>query len=182
LRARTVLIALAGACLLAAGCGGDDAGSAGARTAAPRPGQLAGLRVVLPGGYSQAPLPQAVADQLEARKAKGAGGPRPITEMAYTAVRRDGTEKSAVLVVSRYANVDVTSAEFASQQRAQAVASGLEAEQGTLAGKQVLVATGGTDSISWALGRDLLVLLGDISLHDQAALRQIATSLIAANT
>ena len=194
MRRSTAAVALA-ALLLVGGCsGGGTAGVASPATAAapapsaatsaetpaatggPAPTELAGVPVAAPDGYQVVALPPAVTEQL-AGLAEAAG--QQVAELESAGITDSAGNEAAVVIVSRYSGIDVTSAEFEDQRRAQAATRGSALRPETIAGESTLVSD--TPAlVSWTSGDDTLVVLssgGQLGLDE---LRRVATAMLTA--
>jgi hypothetical protein len=148
-------------------------------TPAPAPGgqatEVAGYGFAAPEGYTLVALPAEV-ETLLAQRQEAAGVE--VSDLAATGLVSVSTGQPVIVLVTRYAGMDVTTAEFDAQRRAMAASQGVELTPETLGGTPVLVGGAPLPLVSWTEGADTLVMVttqGGVTLDE---LRTIATAML----
>lgn len=149
---------------------------AGSEDSADAPTQLVGVTVAAPEGYRVVALPDEYADQL-AQLAEQTDQQVAALEAAGI-TDADGNE-AAVVLVTQYAGIDVTTPEFDAQRRTQAETQGAVLTDEVIAGTAML--TSATPPlVSWTQGQDTLVVVSSAGVMGLEELREVANAMLSA--
>lgn len=139
------------------------------------PTQLAGVAVAAPEGYQLVPLPAADAAELE----RARGEDQRLAGLEAVGIADPDGNEAAVVIVTQYAGIDVTTAEFDAQRRAQAEAQGSSLADEEISGTPVL--TSATPPlVSWTQGQDTLIVVSSNGAMTLEQLREVAATMLAA--
>lgn len=155
-------------------------GSAGspapAETGGPAPTQLVGVPVAAPEGYEVVALPPEFASQL-ADLTRQSG--QEVETLEAAGITDEQGNEAAVVLVTRYSSIDVTTPEFATQRRAQAETQGAVLADEEIAGTAMLTSEA-PPLVSWTEGTDTLVVVSSVGAMTLEQLRGVAAAMLAA--
>lgn len=156
---------------------GSAVSPAPAEAGGPAPTELVGVPVAAPEGYEVAALPAEFASQL-AELARQSG--QEVAALEAAGITDEQGNEAAVVLVTRYSSIDVTTPEFATQRRAQAETQGAVLTDEEIAGTATLTSEA-PPLVSWTEGTDTLVVVssafGEMTLEQ---LRGVAAAILAA--
>jgi len=140
------------------------------------PTQLVGVAVAAPEGYEVVALPEEFAAQLAQLTQES---DQQVAALEAAGITDAEGNEAAVVLVTRYSGIDVTTPEFDAQRRTQAEAQGAVLADEVIAGTPML--TSATPPlVSWTQGHDTLVVVSSTGAMGLEELRGMAVAMLAA--